>query len=375
MIGISFLLLVFNFFHESSAQNVICYYDSSAASLDNPLTPENLSVANCTHYTYIGLGLTAKGDLRLLHESYDKTTGFSSFQNLRSSNAKLLVLLGGIYESSSTFSNVVGTYPDTLINNIALFLNRYNFDGIDIDWRYPASRGGKAADKANFQKFVIRLRARLNMINKLLVISVSPTKSIFTAAYDSITLSLYADMINVYAFNFTETIETKTANLAPMYSNSANPISVNSSIVDWLSTKVRKSKINIGVATYARTYTLTNATKNILGSAVSGPGTMGPNSKQAGYLAQYEFCSLSGAYFNTTDVATQTIYYTKDSSWISTETADTLIQKFSYVLDNALGGVAIYTLDWDDWSNGCGAGEFPAAALAQQYFNYGSSSP
>ncbi|XP_058464990.1 chitotriosidase-1-like [Malaya genurostris] len=369
------LLLFWCSFHETLAQNVVCYYDSTAATLSEPLTPDSLSVANCTHYTYIGLGLTANGDLRSIHDSYDKTNGFTAFQNLRANNSKLLILLGGIYESSTTFSNVIGSYPDTLINNIAIFLNRYNFDGIDIDWRYPASRGGKASDKANFQKFLIRLRARLNMINKLLVVSVSPNKSVFTGAYDSTTLSLYADMINVYAFNFTETVETKTANLAPMYSNSANLISVNSSIVDWLSTKVRKSKINIVVASYARSYTLTSATRNTLGASIRGPGTQGAITRQAGYLAQYEFCSLRSNYVNTTDAVTQTIYYTKDSSWISTETADTLIQKLTYVLDNTLGGIAIYTLDWDDWSNGCGEGEFPVAALAQQYFNSGSSSP
>ncbi|XP_055528426.1 chitotriosidase-1-like [Wyeomyia smithii] len=374
MIKIYCVVLLASFIDLAFAQNIYCYYDSIAATLSTPLVLDSLLAANCTHYTYIGLGLTLKGELRFLRD-YDKSAGFSAFQLLRSSNGKLLISLGGVYESSSTFSTVIGSYTDTVINNIALFLNRYNFDGIDIDWRYPASRGGRAVDKTNFQKFIIRLRARLNMINKLLVISVSPNESVFTAAYDSTTLSLYADMINIFAFNFTDVTETKTANLAPLFSNTANPVSVNSSISDWLSTKVRKGKINLVVGTYARTYTLASAKQNTLGAPIRGPGIAGVNTKQSGYLAQYEFCALNAGYANTTDDVTYTVFYTKDTSWISTETADTLIQKYTYVLDRALGGVAIYSLDWDDWSDQCGGGVFPAVALAQQYLYLGSSNP
>ncbi|KAL9700169.1 hypothetical protein quinque_003610 [Culex quinquefasciatus] len=264
--------------------------------------------------------------------------------------------------------NAVGASLDSLINNIALFLTRHNLDGVDVDWRYPGSRGGKPNDKANFQKFLIRLRARLNMMNKLLAISVSPNPAPSGVAYDATTLSLYADMINVYAFNFTEGTETVTTNLAPMYSNSANPSSVNSSISSWLSTKVRKNKLNLVVATYARSYTLANAaSKSGLGAPTRGQGLAGTNSKQPGYLSQDEFCAIKSGYGNTSDATTQTTFFARDSSWVSSETADTLVQKYSYVIDSGLAGVGIYTLDWDDTSDGCGAGQFPAVQLARDY--------
>lgn len=211
------------------------------------------------------------------------------------------------------------------------------------------------------------------MINKLLAVSVSPNKSVFSNAYDSTTLSLYADMINVYAFNFTEGAETWTNNVAALYSDNTSPMSVNSSIVDWISTKVRKSKLNIVVATYARTYTLARPTRTTVASPISGPGPAGSNSQKAGYLAQYELCPLVANYATVADDGTKTVYYTKDLSWISSETGDTLAQKYSYAVINGLGGVAIYTLDWDDWKNDCGMGAFPSAAVAQDYLYSGTN--
>lgn len=136
---------------------------------------------------------------------------------------------------------------------------------------------------------------------------------------------------------------------------------------------MRKSKLNIVVATYARTYTLARPTRTTVASPISGPGPAGSNSQKAGYLAQYELCPLVANYATVADDGTKTVYYTKDLSWISSETGDTLAQKYSYAVINGLGGVAIYTLDWDDWKNDCGMGAFPSAAVAQDYLYSGTN--
>lgn len=86
-----------------------------------------------------------------LAEFYEKVTA------LRAKGVKVLVAIGGWNDSlGGKYSRLVNSPAarKKFIDHVIQFIQKYNFDGLDLDWEYPANRGGKPEDKQNFVTLV-----------------------------------------------------------------------------------------------------------------------------------------------------------------------------------------------------------------------------
>lgn len=139
-----------------------------------------------------------------------------------------MIAIGGWNEASSRFSPLVAN-PERrqkFIKNILKFLRQNHFDGIDLDWEYPAHRdGGKPRDRDNYAQFVQELRAeferefeKTGRSRLLLTMAVPAGIEYIDKGYDIPKLNKYLDWFNVLTYDFHSSHEPSVNHHAPLYS-------------------------------------------------------------------------------------------------------------------------------------------------------------
>lgn len=277
---------------------------------------------------------------------------------LREYGVRVVVSVNG---NSKTFSNVC--YDDALREKFAQGLvdvvQRYNFDGIDLDWEFPGVDTGRTdeVDSVNYTKLFASLRSKLDALqveggSNYLLTSAVPGTSWGTNHYDFPGLNTYLDYVNLMSYDLNNT--SKTTHLSPLYSSSNDNgygFSVDYGMKRFVDLGLDKEKIIIGCATYGKLYKLSTAQSttvtypalgkpasltsqsNIVGSFASGTiyyyGVL--QLKATGRFTEYTEKLPSGGMVGTY------LYSPSDNLFITYESAEMFAAKYSYAKAHGLG--------------------------------------
>ncbi len=315
---------------------------------------------------YSGFALpTADGGITL-------STSYKNSLNdylVKAHNAGVRVLLcigqeGDAYRANfSTIAND-NALTATFVSNIITLINQYGFDGVDIDWEYPATA---EKDKYTYLMQQIHTAVKANNINHL-VTSAIPAGPWSYSRFDLANSIQYLDYINLMSYdlqcqttNGTGGVPVARHHSALYSSNNSNysytGCSIDESVNLFKNQGVPYNKIIIGAAFYARYSTVTTAGAS--GAGLGGAiGDNGLTDSKSG--ATMTYTNIKNNYINNfgetikrywdDNAKAPYIYDSARQIFISYDDAMSVGYKCDYVMTKGVAGI----MYWDNGSDSTG---------------------
>ncbi|KAL9006073.1 MAG: hypothetical protein Q9180_009770, partial [Flavoplaca navasiana] len=141
------------------------------------------------------------------------------FINLKESNRALQTWIsvggwsfndpGNNPDTRSAFSDMASSSGNRgkFIASLLSFMRNHGFDGVDLDWEYPAAddRGGKEADTANYVSLVKEMKAAFGRRYGLTV--TLPASFWYLRHFDVKAMQPYVDWYNIMTYDIHESIK------------------------------------------------------------------------------------------------------------------------------------------------------------------------
>lgn len=324
-------------------QNMVLTSDQVAA---DKLTRINFAFAN------VEQGRIVLGDP-------SDAANLATLVGLKKENPDLTVLVSvGGWLWSGRFSDAAFTPASRakFIDSVADFITRYNLDGLDIDWEYPAMAGAagnvfRPEDKQNYTLLLKELRERFNKMQKTLhrhlyVTIAAGASAEFLQHTEMDKVQKYVDTVNLMAYDYYEPdSDAITGHHAPLYTNPADPkkISDAHSVQEYEKAGVPAAKIVLGVPFYAHVWGQVPDVNH----GLFQPGKEIPHS-YAAYGDGPEAMMKNGFVRYWDPVADAPYLYNAEKQiFVSYDDPESLALKCKYVLAHKLRGIMFWDYEGD----------------------------
>ena len=280
---------------------------------------------------------------------------------LRHENPTLTVLVSvGGWLGSSHFSDVALTKEKRriFIESAAELVDRYDLDGLDVDWEYPGMPGAghpfRSEDKQNFTLLVKELRERLNQEasksrKKLYLTIAAGAFDEFLAHTEMNEVARFVDTVNLMTYDSYEAgSDAITGNHAPLFADPEDPkkSSADSVVQSFEEAGVPAAKILLGVPFYGHIWGEVPDRSH----GLFQPGKPIPNQEAPYSLIATTMLNQGFTRYWDSAASVPYLYNPEKRIFVSYEDPESLAVKCRYVLSHKLGGVMF----WDYFSDDSG---------------------
>ena len=236
------------------------------------------------------------------------------------------------------------------------------FDGIDIDWEYPAAQGlagntVRPEDTRNFTLLMEEFRRQLDELTAetgkeyelSAAVAASPSKAIKVEGAE---VAKSLDFINIMTYDFRGAWDAAGptdfhSNLYPDPDSPATgevaSISIKTSVEAWLANGVPADQLVVGIPFYGRGWTGVSSGNDGLYQSATGAAH---GTYEAGF-EDYKVLETAPGYSKHRHPVTGQLWIYDGNNFWSYDDAEVIADKMQYVKGQGLGGAMVWSLDGD----------------------------
>lgn len=326
-------------------QAVLAYFSGNAQGLDS------FKVDQYTHLIYC-FGHVKENKLHISRERdsllIKKMVGF------KQQNKDLKVLLslggwGGCAPCSDAFSTAEGR--QTFARSVKELCTYFGTDGIDLDWEYPAIEGYpghafKPEDKNNFTALIKELKTALGR-KGIITFAAGGFEKFLNESVDWKAVMPMIDYVNLMTYDLTSGYSVVTGHHTPLFSNASQKESTNNCVQWLIDHGVKRSKLIIGAAFYARIWQNVEATNNGLYQSGKFKASMSYSRFSNEFLPEKGY----QLFWDDSSKAPYA-YNAKEKLFATFDDKRSIAEKVGYVKKHKLGGIMFWQLGEDKANDG-----------------------
>ncbi len=326
-------------------KHIFAYFYEGTSSKMTEEDAQNIDVIN---YCFAGI---SNGEINLNGLNYLT----DNLKLRRSCGVRIVLSVGGGGTGSVGFSGACLTSESRakFIKSIMDVIEKYQFDGIDLDWEYPSWTGladSKPEDRDNFTLLCKELREAMDNYKEGLLLTSAVIGGLNVERfYDLKELNKYLDYFHLMTYDLNNSGIT-SHHTNSMTGNRA--YSVERTIKTYSDGGIDVKKLVIGAAFYGKISRLEMATtpENALGKAVAKTNTDSYETRTITYTDIYNKYLTDSTYKKIYDEATKAYYLSNGEYFITYDCEESIITKCQMVEDYKLGGIMF----WDYGSDKTG---------------------
>jgi chitinase len=371
-------LLVMITHHATAADPKVVGYFAEWSVYDRDYHVRDIPADKLTHLNY-GFAKIVDGECSVLDSfaalekenpgGKDARGNFNQLRLLKAKHPhlKTLISVGG-WTLSGPFSDVALTAASRakFAKSCVEFVRKHGFDGVDIDWEYPAGGGlpankTRAEDTANYTLLLAEVRKQLDAAGKgdgktyLLTIA-APAGPRVIGNLELARIAGIVDWFNLMAYDFHGGWDATTHFNAPLFAAKDDPagdeqsrkLNVDAAVRSYMDAKVPAEKIVLGVPFYGRGWSGVKAANNGLFQPRKGipKGTWEEGVFDYKDLAKNYVGKFPRHWHDAAKVPW--LFDPKSSLFISYDDPESLRLKGDYAREQKLGGLMCWELSADD---------------------------